>query len=47
MREQSGINGASRAASAVPASVVDVESFIQEYYDPWGGTDLDRIMMTS
>src|SRR5262245_44640011 len=44
MREQSGIKGASRAAAAAPASVVDVESFIHEYYDAWGGTDLDRIM---
>ncbi|HMG33096.1 MAG TPA: PAS domain-containing protein [Blastocatellia bacterium] len=25
-------------------SVADVESFINEYYDAWGGTDLDRIM---
>jgi len=44
MREQSGINGASTAASTAQASVVDVESFIHEYYNAWGGTDLDRIM---
>jgi ketosteroid isomerase-like protein len=25
-------------------SSFDVESFIKEYYDAWGGTDLDRIM---
>ena len=25
-------------------SVFDVESFIKEYYDAWGGTDMDRIM---
>ena len=25
-------------------SVFDVESFIDEYYDAWSGTDLDRIM---
>jgi PAS domain S-box-containing protein len=30
--------------SAAPATVSDVESFIHEYYDAWGGTDLDRIM---
>jgi len=32
---------------AVPTavwSVADVESFIKEYYDAWGGTDEDRIM---
>src|SRR5215813_15228286 len=44
MREQSGIKGASIAASAAPASVFDVESFIHEYYEAWGGRDLDRIM---
>src|SRR5215470_1792532 len=44
MRKQSGINGASMAASTAPASVVEIESFIHEYYDAWGGTDLDRIM---
>ena len=32
------------AASTAPESVFDVESFIYEYYDAWGGTDLDRIM---
>ncbi len=31
-------------ASTAPWSVADVESFIHEYYDAWGGTDLDRIM---
>src|ERR1700752_1370244 len=25
-------------------SVFDVDSFVHEYYDAWGGTDLDRIM---
>jgi PAS domain-containing protein len=30
--------------SAAAATVADVESFIHEYYDAWGGTDLDRIM---
>src|SRR5262245_5174870 len=44
MREQSGIKGAPIAASTAPTSVFDVESFIHEYYDAWGGTDLDRIM---
>src|SRR5215468_51706 len=32
------------AASTALWSVVEVESFIHEYYDAWGGTDLDRIM---
>src|SRR5215510_14831213 len=32
------------AVSTVIESVSDVESFIEEYYDAWSGTDLDRIM---
>src|SRR5262245_51086456 len=44
MREQCGIKGVAMAASTAPASVVEVESFIHEYYEAWGGTDLDRIM---
>jgi steroid delta-isomerase-like uncharacterized protein len=32
------------AASTAPWSAVDVESFINEYYDAWSGTDEDRIM---
>ena len=32
------------AASPALWSAVDVESFINEYYDAWGGTDEDRIM---
>jgi PAS domain S-box-containing protein len=32
------------AVSTAIESVSDVESFIQEYYDAWSGTDLDRIM---
>ena len=32
------------AASTALASVVDIESFIYEYFDAWGGTDEDRIM---
>jgi len=32
------------AASTGVDSAFDVESFIQEYYDAWSGTDLDRIM---
>jgi PAS domain S-box-containing protein len=32
------------AASSAPKSDFDVESFIHEYYDAWGGTDEDRIM---
>lgn len=32
------------AASNALGSVVDVESFINEYYGAWGGTDEDRIM---
>ena len=32
------------AASTAPESVFDVKSFINEYYDAWSGTDLDRIM---
>jgi PAS domain S-box-containing protein len=32
------------AASTAPWSVVDVESFINEYYGAWSGTDEDRIM---
>src|ERR1700749_3555091 len=32
------------AASTALWTVVDVESFINEYYDVWSGTDLDRIM---
>src|SRR5262245_6279395 len=44
MREQSGIKGAPIAASTALTSAFDVESFIHEYYDAWGGTDLDRIM---
>ena len=32
------------AASTTLWSVVDVESFINEYYDAWSGTDEDRIM---
>ena len=43
IREQSGNKGAP-IASAAAATVADVESFIHEYYDAWGGTDLDRIM---
>src|SRR5215813_3336914 len=38
------IEGGSMAASTAPWTVVDVESFIKEYYDAWGGTDEDRIM---
>ena len=30
--------------STAADSAFDVESFIHEYYDAWGGTDLDRIM---
>src|SRR6185295_10320196 len=36
--------GGSMAASTAPWTVVEVESFIKEYYDAWGGTDEDRIM---
>jgi PAS domain S-box-containing protein len=32
------------AASTTLWSVIDVESFINEYYDAWSGTDEDRIM---
>jgi PAS domain S-box-containing protein len=32
------------AASSAIRSVVDVESFIYEYFDAWGGIDEDRIM---
>ena len=32
------------AVSTAIESVSDVKSFIQEYYDAWSGTDLDRIM---
>jgi PAS domain S-box-containing protein len=32
------------AASSAIASDVDVESFIHDYYDAWGGTDEDRIL---
>jgi ketosteroid isomerase-like protein len=32
------------AASTAPESVFDVESFIKEYYDASGGTDIDLIM---
>src|SRR5262247_141612 len=32
------------AASTAPWTVVDVESFIKEYYKAWGGTDEDLIM---
>src|SRR5215468_909666 len=32
------------AASTALWSAADVESFIHEYYDAWGGTDEDRIM---
>ena len=32
------------AASTALRSVVDIESFIYEYFDAWGGTDEDRIM---
>ena len=32
------------AASSALRSVVDIESFIYEYFDAWGGTDEDRIM---
>jgi len=32
------------AASTAPWSAVDVESFINEYYDAWSGTDEDLIM---
>src|SRR6185295_919522 len=34
----------SMAASTAPWTVVEVESFINEYYDAWGGADEDRIM---
>jgi hypothetical protein len=43
-RERSGIEGASMAASTGLAPGFDAESFVHEYYDAWGGTDLDRIM---
>src|SRR5262245_14198919 len=36
--------GGSMAASTAPWTFVEVESFIKEYYDAWGGTDEDRIM---
>src|SRR5215468_4344182 len=32
------------AASSALRSVVDVESFIYEYFEAWGGVDEDRIM---
>ncbi len=32
------------ATSTALESVFDVESFINEYYDAWSGTDEDRIM---
>src|SRR5262244_3114317 len=32
------------AASTAPRSVVEIESFILEYYEAWHGTDEDRIM---
>ena len=32
------------AASTALASVADIESFIHEYFEAWGGTDEDRIM---
>src|SRR5215813_9519070 len=32
------------SSSTAPESVFDVESFLNEYYDAWSGTDLDRIM---
>src|SRR5262245_59082762 len=32
------------AVSTAIDSAFDVESFIEEYYDAWSGTDLDRIM---
>ena len=32
------------AASTALGSVIDVESFINEYYGAWQGTDEDRIM---
>jgi ketosteroid isomerase-like protein len=32
------------AASKAVESAFDVESFIHEYYDAWGGTDEDRIL---
>jgi steroid delta-isomerase-like uncharacterized protein len=44
MSEQSGIKVASMAGSTAPASASDVESFIHDYYDAWGGTDMDRIL---
>src|SRR5262245_18238764 len=34
----------STSASNGSESAFDVESFIHEYYEAWGGTDLDRIM---
>src|SRR5262245_30316755 len=36
--------GRSMGAPTELWSAADVESFIHEYYDAWGGTDLDRIM---
>src|SRR5215813_8897473 len=38
------IEGGSMAASTAPWTFVEVESFIKEYYEAWGGTDEDRIM---
>src|SRR5919198_2656161 len=32
------------AASTALRSVADIESFIHEYYEAWGGTDEERIM---
>src|SRR5215471_1980348 len=34
----------SMSASSPVGTVFDVESFVQEYYDAWSGTDLDHIM---
>jgi len=33
-----------KEGSTARESVFDVEAFVHEYYDAWGGTDLDRIM---
>src|SRR5215831_12670469 len=44
MKTSESLKQAPVAAAAALTSVADVESFIHEYYEAWGGTDLNRIM---
>jgi predicted ester cyclase len=43
-RSQETLKGAAMAALTALQSIADIESFMTEYYEAWGGTDEDHIM---